>query len=63
MSIGKKKIDDEDNYIPNNINPEYGRLGLFPLPPPPLSSHAIVITIILIMNIKTIFTRPSISSH
>ncbi|KAK3706775.1 hypothetical protein QZH41_015339 [Actinostola sp. cb2023] len=26
ISIGKKTIDDEDNYIPNDVNPEYGRV-------------------------------------
>ena len=25
LRIGKKKINDQDNYIPNNLNPIFGR--------------------------------------
>lgn len=43
LSIGKKKINDQDNYIPNNLNPIFGRLYELPANLP--IDHTLTVTV------------------
>ena len=43
MKLGKQKINDKENYIPNSLNPQFGRM--FELPATLPMDHTLTISV------------------